>query len=113
MPGPVAQLSRGESPVMIGTRLAALGGVALAGALSLTACGSDDNGGGAGGNSAASLGVACEKGTVTASGSTAQANAMAEWTKAYQQACDSATINYQGVGSGAGIQQFTAGSTGF
>ena len=100
----------------IGTRLAALGGVALVGALSLTACGSDNNsdsGNGGGGEAAASLGVTCEKGTVTASGSTAQANAMASWIKAYQQACSGATINYQGVGSGAGIQQFTAGSTGF
>jgi phosphate transport system substrate-binding protein len=102
--------------VMIGTRLAALGGVALAGALALTACGSDNNStssSGGGGTSAASLGVTCEKGTVTASGSTAQANAMSTWTKAYQQACSAATINYQGVGSGAGIQQFTAGSTAF
>jgi phosphate transport system substrate-binding protein len=101
--------------VKIGTRLAALGGVALAGALALTACGSDDNGTGdtPGGGSAASLGVSCAKGTISASGSTAQANAMAAWIKNYQQACDGATINYQGVGSGAGIQQFTAGSTAF
>jgi phosphate transport system substrate-binding protein len=102
--------------VNIGTRLAALGGVALAGALALTACGSDNNStgpSGSGGGSAASLGVTCAKGTVTASGSTAQANAMAAWIKNYQQACDGATINYQGVGSGAGVQQFTAGSTAF
>ncbi len=99
----------------IGTRLATIGGVALASALALTGCGSDNNttGPSAGGGSATSLGVTCAKGTVTASGSTAQANAMAAWIKNYQQACDGATINYQGVGSGAGIQQFTAGSTAF
>ncbi|HEX6471933.1 MAG TPA: phosphate ABC transporter substrate-binding protein PstS [Streptosporangiaceae bacterium] len=99
-----------------GTRFAALGGVVVAGALALSACGSDNNGpatGSGGGGSAASIGgAACAKGTLTASGSTAQANAMSAWIKNYQQACGGATINYQGVGSGAGIQQFTAGSTG-
>jgi phosphate transport system substrate-binding protein len=40
--------------VKIGTRLAALGGVALAGALSLTACGTDNNSGNGGGGAAAS-----------------------------------------------------------
>jgi phosphate ABC transporter phosphate-binding protein len=95
--------------VMIGTRLAALGGVALAGALSLTACGTDDNGGG--GGTAAS--GDCVKSTVNAAGSSAQANAMSEWIKGYQQSCAGANVNYNPSGSGAGVQAFTGGQVAF
>jgi phosphate transport system substrate-binding protein len=96
--------------VKIGTRLAALGGVALAGALSLTACGTDDNGGGGGGTSASGD---CVKSTVNAAGSTAQANAMSEWIKGYQQSCAGANVNYNASGSGAGVQAFTGGQVAF
>ncbi|GLY83615.1 phosphate ABC transporter substrate-binding protein PstS [Actinoallomurus iriomotensis] len=92
----------------IGTRLAALGGVALAGALSLTACGTDDNGGG---NAAAS--GDCVKSTVNAAGSSAQANAMSEWIKGYQQSCPGSNVNYNPSGSGAGVQAFTGGQVAF
>ncbi|WP_329244081.1 phosphate ABC transporter substrate-binding protein PstS [Actinoallomurus sp. NBC_01490] len=92
----------------IGTRLAALGGVALAGALSLTACGTDDNGG----KTTAASGD-CVKSTVNAAGSTAQANAMSEWIKGYQQSCPGSNVNYNGSGSGAGVQAFTGGQVAF
>jgi phosphate ABC transporter phosphate-binding protein len=95
--------------VMIGTRLAALGGVALVGALSLTACGSDDNGGG----SAPAASGDCVKSTVNAAGSSAQANAMSEWIKGYQQSCAGANVNYNPSGSGAGVQAFTGGQVAF
>jgi phosphate transport system substrate-binding protein len=36
-----------------------------------------------------------------------------QWIKNYQAACSGATINYQSVGSGAGVQQFTAGTVNF
>jgi len=36
-----------------------------------------------------------------------------QWVKDYEVACPNATINYQGVGSGAGIQQLTAGTVDF
>lgn len=102
---------------MNGTRLAALGGVVLAGVFTLSACGTDNNSttstSSSGSNGAASIGVACAKGTVNASGSTAQANAMDAWKKNYQQACGGSTVNYQANGSGAGIQQFLANSTSF
>ena len=97
--------------MMIGTRLAALGGVALAGALSLPACGTDDNGGGGGGGTAAS--GDCVKSTVNAAGSSAQANAMSEWIKGYQQSCAGANVNYNPSGSGAGVQAFTGGQVAF
>ncbi len=94
----------------IGTRVAALGGVALAGALALTACGTDDNGGG---NSTTASSGDCVKTTVNAAGSTAQANAVSEWTKGYQQSCAGANLNYNANGSGAGIQAFSQGQVAF
>src|SRR3569833_878514 len=96
---------------MIGTRLAALGGVALAGALSLTACGTVVFGGCGGGGIAAS--GDCVKSTVNAAGLLAQANAMSEWIKGYQQSCAGANVNYNPSGSGAGVQAFTGGQVAF
>ncbi len=98
------------------TRSATTLGLVLTGALALTACGTDEQAGPAspqasGGASASS--IACEKGSITAAGSSAQKNAMDEWVKAYQSACTGSTVNYQAVGSGAGIQQFIAGSVAF
>ncbi|TNY36639.1 phosphate ABC transporter substrate-binding protein PstS [Thermomonospora catenispora] len=95
-----------------GSRLAALGGVFVAGALALSACGSDDN---TGGSSAANApgDVNCVRGTVNAAGSSAQKNAIEEWKKLYAQACAGATLNYNPTGSGAGIQAFTAGQVAF
>ncbi|HEX6445655.1 MAG TPA: phosphate ABC transporter substrate-binding protein PstS, partial [Streptosporangiales bacterium] len=91
---------------------ATVGAVALTGVLTLAACGTDDNGGG-GSNAASPKASECAKGSLNSSGSTAQANAMTQWIKAYQSACSSATVNYQANGSGAGIQQFSQGSTDF
>ncbi|MFB9836477.1 phosphate ABC transporter substrate-binding protein PstS [Actinoallomurus acaciae] len=92
----------------IGTRLAAIGGVALVGALSLTACGTDKNG-----DAPAAASGDCVKSTVNAAGSTAQANAMSEWIKGYQQSCPGSNVNYNGSGSGAGVQAFTGGQVAF
>ncbi|GAB3661660.1 phosphate ABC transporter substrate-binding protein PstS [Actinocorallia lasiicapitis] len=88
-----------------GIRLSAIGGVVLASALALSACGSDDNGSG---NTTASPGDAsCVKGTVAAAGSSAQKNAIESWTNGYGENCSGATLNYTASGSGAGIQAFT------
>ncbi|MCU1693023.1 MAG: pstS [Frankiales bacterium] len=96
------------------TRTARISGLVLCSALALAACGTDEQKPFSGAtNSSAETGIACEKGSITAAGSSAQKNAMDEWVRAYQQACDGATINYQAVGSGAGVQQFTAGTVAF
>jgi phosphate transport system substrate-binding protein len=92
------------------TRSGALVGLVLSSALALTACGSDNENAGSPG---ASVSTDCVTGTITAAGSSAQANAVAEWVKAYQTECTGATINYQSVGSGAGVQQFIAGTVDF
>jgi phosphate transport system substrate-binding protein len=96
-----------------GTRLTAIGGVVVAGALALSACGSDTNTGSTGASAPAAGSVNCAKGTVNAAGSSAQKNAIAEWTKAYGQACPGSILNYNPSGSGAGIQAFTQNQVAF
>ena len=101
-------------------RLARLGGVALVGALALTACGSDNNSstgaGGAGStseSSSAAAADACGTGSLNAEGSSAQKNAIEEAISSFGDTCSGATVNYNPTGSGAGIQQFTAGQVDF
>nr|WP_240942188.1 phosphate ABC transporter substrate-binding protein PstS [Planosporangium thailandense] len=83
--------------------------------LALAACGSDNTSKTPSGDtsSAAKPTIDCKTGSLTAQGSTAQQNAMAEWVKQYGQSCNGAQINYQGTGSGAGIQAFTANTADF
>ena len=91
-----------------------------AGALLLSACGSDDNtpSGSGGNNTSASSGassdVACGgKKALKASGSSAQANAMTRFVTAYETNCDGFTLNYTSNGSGAGVTEFTGKQTDF
>jgi phosphate transport system substrate-binding protein len=82
--------------------------------LGLAACGSDTNNSPSGdGSSAAKPTIDCKTGSLTSQGSTAQANAMSEWIKGYQQACSGAQINYQATGSGAGVQAFIGNTADF
>jgi phosphate transport system substrate-binding protein len=111
-------LDQEDGHVLRSIRLGGAASLLAAGALALTACGSDNNSGTSASASGAPSGAAtgsinCAKGTITASGSTAQKNAMAAWVKTYQQACDGATINYQGGGSSTGRTQFIQGTTAF
>ena len=92
----------------------ALSATAIA-AMSLTACGSDNNAGtsssssAAGSPSAAAAAADCGgKNSVTAEGSTAQQNAVAEFNKVWGQTCSGKTLAYNPTGSGAGIDQFIA-----
>lgn len=88
-------------------RHGAIVGVAIVTALALTACGSDNTeSSSTGSESASAATIDCTTGTLTAQGSTAQKTAMDEWIKVYQQQCPDAQINYQGTGSGAGVQAF-------
>ncbi|KWX24701.1 phosphate-binding protein [Mycolicibacterium wolinskyi] len=91
----------------IGTALSA---TAIA-ALTLTACGSDNNAGTSSptnGDAAASSAECGGKNSVTAEGSTAQQNAIAEFNKAWGQACSGKNLSYNPTGSGAGREQFIA-----
>ena len=91
-------------------------GVLATGALVLSACGNNNtaNQGGATTSGAASSNVHCGgKQTLKASGSTAQANEMARFVNAFEQACSGQTLNYTANGSGAGINEFVGNQTDF
>lgn len=96
-------------------RFGAALGVLASSALVLSGCGSDNNASGGGASSGQSSGnVSCGgKKTLKASGSTAQANAMTRFVKAFEQACPGQTLNYTGNGSGAGISEFNGNQTDF
>ena len=93
-------------------RVGYVAGIALTATLALAACGSDNETPAAGGGSAAAP-ANCAAGALEAQGSTAQKNAMDEWIKAYQGQCADAKINYNGTGSGAGIEAFINGTADF
>ncbi len=85
-------------------------------ALVVSGCGNDNNNasGGSATTGASSAKVSCGgKNTLKASGSTAQANAMTRFVKAFEQACPGQTLNYTANGSGAGISEFTGNQTDF
>src|SRR6476469_7703646 len=82
-------------------------------ALTLTACGSDNNAGtssssAASGSSSASAADCGGKTSLTAEGSTAQQNAIAEFNKVWGQTCSGKNLSYNPTGSGAGREQFIA-----
>jgi phosphate transport system substrate-binding protein len=90
--------------------------VPLALAVLAGACGSDNNSSGSsdkGTNTTAAAQIACATGSISGAGSTFVANVVQQWIKDFGDKCPGANINYQGVGSGAGIQQFVAGTVDF
>ena len=92
-------------------------GLIAAGALLLTACGSDNNAPGTGSTSAAgdsSVPVECGgKSKLSAEGSSAQQNAIATFIQAYQAKCPGSDLAYNASGSGAGVKQFNAAQVDF
>jgi phosphate transport system substrate-binding protein len=85
-------------------------------ALVVSGCGSENNNaaGGSATTGASSGKVSCGgKKTLKASGSTAQANAMTRFVKAFEQACPGQTLNYTANGSGAGVSEFNGNQTDF
>jgi phosphate transport system substrate-binding protein len=83
--------------------------------MTMTACGSDDNSATpSGGSSTAASGSSAAaadcggKASLTAEGSTAQQNAIAEFNKAWGEACSGKSLAYNPTGSGAGVTQFIA-----
>jgi len=85
------------------------------GAVMLSACAGDNNATGRSATTgAAPAKVACGgKPTLNASGSTAQANAMTRFVKAFEQACPGQSLNYTANGSGAGISELVGNQTDF
>jgi phosphate transport system substrate-binding protein len=103
-------------------RIGAAVSILAAGALLLSACGSDENksstgattgnGGGTAGDVAAKVDCSGKK-ALKASGSSAQANAVTRFVTAYESACSGFTLNYTSSGSGAGVSEFIGGQTDF
>jgi phosphate transport system substrate-binding protein len=84
-------------------------------ALVLAGCGSDNKASAPSSSSnAPAANVSCGgKKTLKASGSTAQANAMTRFVKAFEQACSGQSLDYTANGSGAGISEFSGNQTDF
>ena len=80
------------------------------GALALTACGSDNPTGNAGGGAGESSEA---KGTLTGIGASSQQAAMTAWQSGFQSANNGATVQYSPDGSGAGRKAFLAGGANF
>ena len=107
-------------------KLVSIAALIAAGALGLTACGSDSNNSGSGdsstpatsqtsdsGSTNSGSGNCGSGGTLNADGSTAQQNAVNGWIQAFKTQCPGLTVNYGGVGSGQGITDFTGGKVAF
>jgi phosphate transport system substrate-binding protein len=88
-------------------------GAAAVLALGVAACGSNDESpsGGASGGSSSSSG-AKQGGTINGAGATFPAPVYTEWAARFKDSTGT-TVNYQAVGSGGGIAQFTAGTVDF
>ena len=87
------------------------GSAAVALALGVAACGSNDESPSSG-SSGSSGGSAKLGGTINGAGATFPAPVYTEWAAAFKDS-QGTTVNYQAVGSGGGIAQFTAGTVDF
>ena len=95
-------------------------GIAAVAALALAGCGSNNNtgtaapsSGASGGTTNAAAGSDCASATLSGAGSSFQAPMEEQWISQYIQKCAGTQINYNSVGSGAGIQQFGQGTIDF
>ena len=107
------------------TSIARISGVALAGALALSACGSESSdsatdGAKSAGSSATDAAKSggdsgsadCGKKDLKAEGSSAQDNAIQDAIEKYGKTCEN-NVTYNATGSGNGIKQFIAGQVNF
>jgi phosphate transport system substrate-binding protein len=84
--------------------------VALAGILSLAACGASNEGGTTASNTSSAEQLS---GTLNGAGSSAQQAAMQGWTAGFSGLQSGVTVNYDPVGSGGGREQFLSGGVDF
>jgi phosphate transport system substrate-binding protein len=88
-------------------------GAAAVLALGLAACGSNDESPSGGGSSnSANSASSKQGGTINGAGATFPAPVYTEWAARFKDSTGT-TVNYQAVGSGGGIAQFTAGTVDF
>lgn len=77
--------------------------------IAIAGCGSDNGAS----NTAKSSNANCTSGALAGGGSTFQLNIQQQWSADYRQQCSDAQVNYNPIGSGAGIQQFGTGTIAF
>lgn len=84
-------------------------------AVAATGCGTDDNSArlNAGRRPAAPVAGATDHATLSGAGATFPATLVQEWIKQYTGLAPGVTLNYQPIGSGAGIQQLTSKTVDF
>jgi phosphate transport system substrate-binding protein len=87
-------------------------GAAAVLALGAAACGSDDPNPSGGGSSNSASSSAKQGGTINGAGATFPAPVYTEWAARFKDQTGT-TVNYQAIGSGGGIAQFTAGTSEF
>jgi phosphate transport system substrate-binding protein len=88
-------------------------GAAAVLALGLAACGSNDESPSGGGSSSSANSASSKQGgTINGAGATFPAPVYTEWAARFKTSTGT-TVNYQAVGSGGGIAQFTAGTVDF
>jgi phosphate transport system substrate-binding protein len=87
-------------------------GLTLVLALGVAACGSSNNNPSGGSGSGGGSSSAQKGGTINGAGATFPAPIYSEWAARFKQQ-QGTTVNYQPVGSGGGVAQFTAGTVDF
>src|SRR4051794_4623173 len=89
--------------------------VVLALVVATAACGTDDNSGrlSAGRRPSAPVAGATDSATLSGAGATFPATLVQEWIKQYRPLAPGVIVNYQPIGSGAGIQQLTSKTVDF
>lgn len=83
--------------------------IAVAAALALSSCATNEGGAAPADDAAAST----LSGTINAAGASSQGSAQEAWTAAFQTANPDVTVNYDPSGSGAGRETFAAGGSDF
>jgi phosphate transport system substrate-binding protein len=98
-------------------RIAAVGAIAVAGAIVLSSCAANEGGSSSSSSSSASASASASSfdysslsGSLTGAGSSAQGTAQTTWAAGIQSDAPGLTVNYTPSGSGAGVTTFTAGS---
>jgi phosphate transport system substrate-binding protein len=87
-------------------------GAAAVLALGAAACGSDDSSSPSGGSSTSGSSSSKQGGSINGAGATFPAPVYTEWAARFKDQTGT-TVNYQAIGSGGGIAQFTAGTVDF
>jgi phosphate transport system substrate-binding protein len=92
-----------------------LGAVIVLTALAISGCGTDDNSSrlSAGRRPATPVAGADDQATLSGAGATFPATIIQEWIKQYRPLVPGVTVNYQPIGSGAGIQQLVSRTVDF